>query len=174
MKAIFIFVFVLNSVAAFAQSPATESENPLDDLGFLVGNWQGSGWILNTNGKFPLISTEIVQKKAGDRAILIEGLHREKLAGDQMGEIVFEAIALVTYNSENAHFDWRSATDKGRGGNFKAQIIGKDSLLWGLENNFRYIITLDEEGRWHEIGEFTRDNGNTWVQFFEMTLNKKD
>ncbi len=33
---------------------------------------------------------------------------------------------------------------------------------------------MNENGQWHEIGESSRDNRETWFHFFEMTLNKID
>lgn len=42
-----------------------------------------------------------------------------------------------------------------RGGNFTAQIPEAGMIEWGNEESFRYIIEIDDEDRWHEIGERT-------------------
>ncbi|MGI9055141.1 MAG: hypothetical protein ACR2F2_04990 [Pyrinomonadaceae bacterium] len=38
-------------------------------------------------------------------------------------------------------------------------------------NKILYIITI-KDGVWNEVGKFSRDNGKTWVQLFEMNLKK--
>ena len=41
------------------------------------------------------------------------------------------------------------------------------ACYWG----FRVPARLDDQGRWHEIGEMSGKDGE-WRQFFEMTLTK--
>jgi hypothetical protein len=36
----------------------------------------------------------------------------------------------------------------------------------------RNTLRLTPEGKWNEVGEFSRD-GTAWVKNFEMTLSKK-
>lgn len=37
----------------------------------------------------------------------------------------------------------------------------------------RYDMELDAEGRWVEKGVMSRDDGKSWISFFEMTLSKQ-
>ena len=49
-------------------------------------------------------------------------------------------------------------------------------LEWSMTipqfGDVRYVIRLDDKGRWHETGEVSRDGGKQWRQFFEVTLEK--
>lgn len=169
-----VFVLLLISVTAAEAQNAPGPLEKMQALAFLEGTWKGEGWIAGKEGRIPLASTERVRSKLGGHALLVEGIHRSKAASGAEGEVLFEALALVTYDGEAELYQWRSATTEGRGGNFEARVVGTETLQWGQKDNFRYTINIDEEGRWHEIGESTRDGGKTWHQFFEMTLEKQE
>lgn len=162
------------SVATAVAQNLQERSGQMQALAFLQGTWEGEGWIMGKEERILLASTELVQSKLDGNALLVEGIHREKLSSGEEGAVLFEALALVTYDGEAEKYLWRSATSEGRGGNFEAKIADEETLHWGREGSFRYIIKIDEEGRWHEIGENTRDGGKTWQQFFEMTLEKQE
>lgn len=168
-----LLILLFISVTAAAQPPQNRTE-PMQALDFLKGIWKGSGWIMGKETRIPLASAELVQGKLNGNALLVEGIHRGRSLSGEQGAVLFEALALVTYDPETETYSWRSATSEGRGGNFEAKVVGEETLHWGQENSFRYIITIDENGRWYETGERTRDGGKTWHQFFEMTLEKQE
>lgn len=169
---ILLVLLFMSAATAIAQNPQDRSEQ-MQALDFLEGTWEGDGWIMGKEERVSLMSSELVQSKLDGNALLIEGIHRGRSPSGEQNAILFEALALVTYDAEAKKYLWRSATSEGRGGNFEAKLIDEKTLHWGREGSFRYIITIDEEGQWHEVGERTRDGGKTWHQFFEMTLKKK-
>ena len=60
------------------------------------------------------------------------------------------------------------------GGSFSGRVEDA-AFIWGMSTprgEMRYTIRLDDEGRWHEIGEYQGKDGE-WRQFFEMTLEKQ-
>lgn len=42
-----------------------------------------------------------------------------------------------------------------------------------MRHEARYSMHLDEQGRWVESGEFTRDDGETWQPFLDTTLTRR-
>lgn len=165
---ILLIVLTFYSVLSFGQVEKTDSisKNEISKLDFLVGKWEGQGWIMGRDGqKHPFKQTENIQFKIDSVAILIEGL------GKSHGLITHNALAIISYNKNDSIYNFRSYTSTGRGGSFDAELIG-EKFYWYPNKNMRYVIWINDKGQWYETGEFKRDN--EWKQFFEMTLNKKE
>lgn len=152
-------------------APALEMKK----LDFLVGQWQGEGWILLGPGKRRTFrQTETVQRKAEGTVLMIEGLGKGKI--DDKGEevTIHSAFAVISFDKEAKVYRWRAF--KGDGTSFDVQPQVSDNLLvWGFKDaragDIRFTIKLNEKGQWTEIGELSRD-GRTWLKFFEMTLKR--
>jgi hypothetical protein len=168
MKRIFIFaiaIFITN--LSFSQSVESDSlsKAKISELEFMVGNWKGKGWMMGPDGqKSEFDQTEKIQFKLDSTMVLIEGL------GKSQGEVVHNALALVTYDKAEEKLVFRSYLQNGRSGEFPAEMKG-GKLYWFPNPNVRYIIGINEQGQWYETGEFKR--GENWNQFFEMTLDKE-
>lgn len=144
-------------------------------LDFLAGEWKGEAWIQMGPGKpSHAIQTERVTPKAGGAALLIEGLGRAKKDDGTAGDVVHEAVALVRWDEQAKQYRMSTAV-AGRGtAEPWLEVRGQNHLVWGLDTpqgKVRYTITLNERGEWFEIGEHSRD-GEKWMKFFEMTLQK--
>jgi hypothetical protein len=155
------------TISAYGQTPVTDSQakEEVSKLSFIVGNWEGEGWMMGRDGtKHPFKQTEKIQFKLDSTAVLIEGL------GTNQGQVIHNALAIVTFNKEEENYTFNSFLSSGRGGSFEAKLVD-DKFHWYPNENMRYIISLNEKGQWYERGEMNRE-GN-WFQFFEMTLDKK-
>jgi hypothetical protein len=175
MKAIAILispVLFLTCAAARAQAPVpTEQLEAISKLDWLVGNWKGDGWIEFRPGERHTFSqSEIVQKKAGDTILTIEGHGVTKAAGTNM--TVLDAFTVVSYNPREKKKRWFSHTDKGHVTDVEL-TVGKRTFQWAVKaghfGTMRYTMVLNEKDDWFEIGEMSQD-GQTWRKFFEMTL----
>ncbi len=168
MKSILIVAFaVVFTVSSFSQSSDTDSlsKSKISQLEFMVGNWEGSGWMMGRDGsKSEFDQTENIQFKLDSTMVLIEGL------GKSQGKVVHNALALLTYNKAEDKLSFRSYLQNGLGGEFPAELT-EGRLYWYPNQNVRYIIWINEQGQWFETGEFLR--GENWMQFFEMTLDKE-
>jgi hypothetical protein len=107
--------------------------------------------------------------------LLIEGLGRHKLADAQEGEIVHNAMAVVSYDEKAKKYRWHAWRIPG-GSYLDTDLkVGDQTLEWSMNipqgGATRFAIKLNEKGEWHEIGEYSPDNKN-WNKFFEMTLRK--
>lgn len=167
-RVIVILVLVLAASCAYG----AEEMGKLD---FLIGEWKGEAWMQMGPGKRSTVAqTEKVTAKAGGKVLLVEGLGRKKLEDGTIGEVVHDAIALISWDKAkntyrfNAHVAQQESVDT------TLDMTAPNTLVWGFDTpqgKIRYTIRLNEKGQWNEIGEFSRDGAN-WMKFFEMTLTK--
>jgi hypothetical protein len=166
MKRIVTIIFALllmQNLTAQAIETDSIAKEKISKLSFIVGNWEGAGWMFSQSGKNEFTQTEKIEFKLDSTAILIEGL------GKSNGKIIHNALAIITYNKEDDNYTFRSYLQDGRKGKFKAELIA-DKFYWYPNENVRYIIWLNEKEQWYEKGEYKR--GDQWFQFFEMTLDR--
>lgn len=160
-------VMLLLTSPTYAQDAEAdkEAQEAVSKLAFIVGNWNGSGWMMGRDGqKHTFNQTENISFKLDKTALLVEGLGKDK------DKIMHNAMAVVTYNKADKNYNFRSYLSNGREGVFKAELIG-EKFYWYPMANMRYIIYLNDKGQWHEVGEMKREND--WFKFFEMILDKK-
>ena len=146
-------------------------------LDWWLGEWSGPASIQMGPGKpQQVLQTERVQSKLGGRVLLVEGLGKRKMDDGSAGEVVHDALAVVSYDEKAGKYVFDAWT--ARDGHVDAwlEVGEKQTATWGFDTpqggRIRYSIRLTEAGEWNEIGEFSRD-GNQWMKFFEMTLKKR-
>lgn len=161
---IMLSLIVFSSMYSQTFKTDSISKSEISKLQFMTGNWEGEGWMMTSSGTMEKFNqTENIQFKLDSTTVLIEGL------GISHGQIIHNAMAIVSYDKENNNYTFQSYLQNGRKGEFKAEIIG-DKFYWYPNQNMRYIIKVNDKGQWFEIGEIKQ--GENWFQFFEMTLNK--
>jgi hypothetical protein len=174
-------VFLLTGVVAAspAQPPTAPAaqRDAMKKLDFLIGQWQGEGWMEIAPGQRRTFKgTEVVQSKLDGLLLAVEGLHHGP-AGDKGKEVVVHhAFGLVSYDDQAKRYRFQAFTSRGNYADAEAKVT-EGQLVWGMKvpqfGDVRYTVKLDDKGRWFEIGEVSRD-GKTWQQFFEMTLKRVD
>ncbi len=143
-----------------------EARKEVKKLDFLLGEWSGSGWMLNqSREKMTFEQKETVQMKINGTGLLIEGV------GTSGGEIIHNALAIITKADGEGKYKFDSFLQSNQHGTFMAELKG-DVLYWYPTENVRYVIRINEKGQWFEIGE--ANVGDNWYQFFEMTLDKSN
>ena len=141
------------------------SKTKIIQLEFLTGNWRGTGWMMDREGKKNRFDqTEAVQFKLDSTAILIEGL------GKVNEQIVHNAMAIISYNKRDRNFSFHSYLQNGSNNKFKGEL-SDGKFYWYPNDNTRFIIWINDKKQWCEKGEYNQ--GDHWFQFFEMTLDKK-
>jgi hypothetical protein len=145
-------------------------QQAMQKLGFLVGEWEGSGSIAMGPGpRQTFVQHERIQFKHDGTLLLIEGNGKSPA-----GATVHDALAVVQFDPRSAGYKFRSFVAVGRYGEAEASVNG-NTFVWtmkaGPQQTMRYTITIDG-GVWREIGERSAD-GAAWTPFFEMTLKKK-
>ena len=161
-------------LAAAAQTPPSPQAAEMKRLDFLVGRWQGEGWIVLGRGeRYAFRQAENVQRKVDGAVLLIEGLGKSKDPVNA-GAVVHNAFAVVSYDKRARAFRWYAI--RANGDPVDTQLkVSENMLAWGMPHpsggEIRFTIRLNEKGQWFEVGEFSRD-GETWQKFFEMTLTR--
>jgi hypothetical protein len=165
-KALFMLACALVApCAAAAQTPPAEMQR----VAFLIGHWQGQGWIDGDDGRRQTFQQrERVEPRADGAALSIEG------RGESDGVLVHSAFGVLAYDINAEIFRWFAVESAGDQVVTEAGVSERQ-LIWtlaaGPSLTLRYTIRIDERGRWFEIGERSND-GQSWQQFFEQTLEK--
>ena len=160
--------------AAVAQMPEPPSLAPMQALDFLVGTWEGEGWMEYAPGKkATFTSREVVEPRLGGRVLVVEGLHESPMPGAPEPVAVHHALGVLSHK-EGEGYGFDTWLANGRGGDFSARLED-GALIWGYDDprrgEVRYTITV-ADGQWVEVGDARRD-GEAWHRFFEMKLKKK-
>lgn len=156
------------SVAAPGKS-ATQAGDRMAALSPLVGEWRGSGWMLLPDGtRQSFTSHEQVSERLSGNALLVEGQHR---AGD--GQLVHDAMAMITWDRAQNGYRMRTALASGMGGDFPLEI-GPGSFRWTMElpgGQIEYTAEFNKDS-WVERGRRIGADGQS-IDFFEMQLQRE-
>ena len=175
---------LIPSLTAIQQGPAkgagaAETREAMKKLAFLAGRWEGTADLTQGQGgrAMTLNQSEDIRFKIGGTVLLIEGTGRQPPTADgKLGPVVFEALAVITYDPAKKGYVMRAFTERGY---VNPEIeIGEEELIWRFDTpdgvgKARYHIMIDEQRRWRETGEFSRDGGETWQKFIDMSLERK-
>jgi hypothetical protein len=165
-------VMILALMLAASCAYGAEEMGKLD---FLIGEWKGEAWMQRGPAKPEyFIQTEKVTAKAGGKALLVEGLGREKLEDGSAGEVVHDAVALISWDKAKKNYRFDAHVAQQESVDTAIDVPAPNTAVWGFDvpqGKIRYTIRLNDKGQWNEVGEFSRD-GTTWMKFFEMTLTK--
>ena len=177
--ACFIFLALAAPITAqrSPQGAPSVQATQMKKLDFLLGKWQGSGYVEYVPGqRGNFTETENIEAKVGGLVDVVEGTGVSKMPNGAEA-VAHSALAVVSYDEATSAFRWQAYS----GGNGSAQYVetvatvGDKTLDWGYQDSrsgsFRFAIKLDEKGQWSETGEMSHD-GKTWQKFFEMTLQR--
>lgn len=169
---VIVFPFCLIAAEAVPSDPSAIQRQEMRKAAWMVGDWKGTGWIeMGPMGRHEFVQTEAIQSKLDGLVLIIEGLGQSR----EDASTVHSALAVLSYDERAGTFRWRAFTAEGRQTDAEAKV-DEGALEWGFPTSrtgrVRFTIKLDEKGRWFEIGEMTQD-GETWRQFFEMTLQRQ-
>ena len=92
----------------------------MERLEFLVGEWEGDGWILDRTGRIEIRQSEVVRYELDGTILLVEGTARER-SGDEIGAVMFNAFAVISW-SEGAGYAMRSYLWNGREGSRELEV----------------------------------------------------
>lgn len=164
-----MLVLALFVLPTLVDDAAPQPSTDLKPLAFLTGSWQGTGWALTREGKQDFTIREKVEPKLDGSVFLVEGIGK---GAD--GKIAHHALAFFHFDKQAKEF--RIKAFRKDGGYVDARGEMKDGkFVWGFDQpqagKVRFTIHQNDKGQWHETGEFSQD-GKTWRQFLEMTLDK--
>ena len=165
-------VLVLMALAAWPALAANEEMRKLD---WLIGEWKGEATVQMGPGKpETALQHEKVQSKAGGKVLLIEGVGRQKLEDGSAGEIVHDAMALISWDEAKKTYRFSTFVANRPDADATLEVTGPNSASWGFQTpqgHVRFTISKTEKGEWLEIGEYSRD-AVKWTKFMDMKLQK--
>lgn len=164
-----------------AQPPTVRAQlTAMKKLDWLVGEWQGTGWIeFGPGNRRTFRQSETIKRMAGGLVLVVEGLGKGRVPGQTEEVVIHNAFGVLNYNDKTQQyrlFSLRAADGK------IIDIVPQvndNGYVWGFEDEragtIRFTTLHNANGQWVESGEGSRD-GKTWTKFFEMTLDrvKKD
>jgi hypothetical protein len=175
---IFTFALLLAAAPAAAQTaaaaPASTAE-AMQRLAFLHGTWRGEGVTTVRPGQEErAFVLETTQPKLDGSVLLVEGLGWKGTQGAADYQVVHAAMGVVSYDARRG--GWAMRAYRGGGWVDADVTVGDGELVWAFDEpgagRIRYTIRLDEQGRWHEVGDRSPD-GRQWHRFFEMRLTRQ-
>lgn len=142
-----------------------------------VGHWQGQGSMQMGPGPAKSsIVDEYLDFKLDGTILLVEGIG--KTGEGNENKVVHHALAVLSFDQGTSQYRFNTYLKDGRASQAWFNILEDNHYQWGFDTpngKIKYSITLDQAKQtWNEIGEFTNDNGTTWMKFFEMNLKKVD
>jgi hypothetical protein len=169
-------VVILSAAVATAQPPAGPHKAEMKKLDFLAGKWKGEATL--TAGPMDtktLTQTEDVQYKLDGTVLLVEGVGRGKLPGRDEEAVLFNALAVISYDPAAKTYKIRAYRMEGQSVDADLKLTEK-GFVWGFKEprrgvEVRYTMTITPKGEWLEVGEYTLD-GKAWTKFIEMTLTR--
>lgn len=171
MKVYIAFAFLMVA-SAWSALAASEEMRKLD---WMVGEWKGEATVQTGPGKTErVLQSERVQSKLGGKVLLIEGEGRRRLDDGTAGEIVHDALAIVSWDERKKSYRFSTYLSNRSGADTTLDVPAPNSVVWGIDTprgRVRYTITRTDEGEWLESGEISRE-GAAWMKFFEMRLTK--
>lgn len=158
------------------EDPQANRAAAMKKLDFLLGEWQGTGWIIIGRERKEFTVRESLRPKLDGKIVVVEGLGKSVDEKTGIEKVVHDAYGVFSYDeaSGGISFIWF----KGGGERGETGIeFGDKSFVWSFEMpenkvTVRFTEKLTDKGNWQEIGEVSRDGGATWFKFFEMELSK--
>ena len=163
-------LLALSLIMFFVGPILAQSPNEMKKLSWMIGDWEGEGSIVLGPDKRNVVQQkENVQGKLDDNVLIIEGIGKEK------ERIVHHAFAVVSFDRYAKRYLLRAI--KADGDSVDAETRMTDEAFeWGFQSpqtgKVKYTIKHTDADEWHETGEYSRDEGKTWIKFFEMKLRR--
>jgi hypothetical protein len=159
-----------------AQDNTEQVSAQMNLFSWMAGKWQGEAWYIGADRSRTVITqNEDIKFKLDGAIITMEGTGTQIDTETQEPVTVFRAFGILTWDMQASKYVLRAY----RGGNFiDSELVPNEdgSYNWFIDLPYgktRYILRHMEDGTWNEKGEFSRDNGQTWMQTFEMNLKKE-
>lgn len=171
--------FVLASLIAFVAlmlgpqeqaGPSPAEIAAMKKLDFLVGKWEGTGWMQRGPNRQEARGTEHVQAKLQGKALLIEGLFKDVTSKG----VVHETLAVVTYDEKTGKYKFSAYLFNRPPAEYEL-MVKDQGISWQMKVGEGMTVDFSmgiDKGDWLEIGEITVP-GRPKTKFLEMRLKKQ-
>jgi hypothetical protein len=176
--ALFLLLFAgMYSASLLAQPSGNIAKEKMKVFAFWEGRWQGEGSIQRGPGPAKKSTIdETLEYKLDGTVMLIEGIGKAVDPQTKESQVVHHAMAILSFDQASNQYKFNSYLNDGKSTPALLKVIEDNKYEWGFETpngKIKYVINIDPVKKtWNEIGEFSNDNGTTWMKFFEMNLTK--
>lgn len=168
-------LLILCSVNSRGQN-SPEAVNTADSLSFMLGTWEGEGWIKMGREKKTFLQTEILTSKVDGKVISLEGLGTSTDSLSKEVTKVHDAFGMIYYDTEQNGFRMIAFSTAAPMNNVEFKAVGKRKMRWQFVSEqggtVRFTEDFSNPGKWLETGEYSMD-GQKWFPFFESHLSLK-
>lgn len=144
----------------------------MSKLSFMLGRWEGGGWIEYGGRRIEFKGTEEVEPGAGGTVFAVRGVHKATMQGREF--VIHDAYAVIQFDDKKSAYKMTAHLSNGLQNEYALQVKDK-GYQWELKGSpmgdVRYTMTLTPAGEWREIGEAKQADG-VYKQIFEMVLKK--
>lgn len=144
-----------------------EQKAAMAKLAKLHGQWRGSATITGPAGTTKVVQTERVGPMLDGTVLVVEGR-----GYDDGGKLVFNAFAVISYDSATDQYAMSSWTD-GRSGKFPFAVTDT-GFEWSIPlpngATIKYVATL-ADGKWTEVGSYV-GSGMPPVEFAKLEVSR--
>jgi len=171
-----ILVLLIGINLLNAQTATTSIQNPVDKLSFMIGEWEGSGWMMTREGKQTSIIKEKVECKLDCNILTVEGLGTKTDSVSQETVVVHDAFGVIFFDPQSNSLSIRAYKKEGVTES-EIEFIEEKIIQWNLDipdgSKVRFTVDFKTDDKWIEIGEFSRD-GENWTKILGMELTKAE
>jgi hypothetical protein len=155
-----VLILLAAPVPAFAQIHSAANSAEMRKLDFLLGAWEGEGWMDFGPGRRHATKVkESAQGKAEGSVLTFEGMGKARAPGKDEELVVHSAFGIVWYDGEAKRFRmmaWRE------GRSVDADItVGEKSLVWASE--------ISASDKFASRSNWTRPDGGSRSAKFRAT-----
>ncbi len=147
----------------------------IEQLSFMIGDWEGDGWIMRGQEREEFSQTESIKPKVNNQVLVIEGLGLAKEETGITDRVVHDAFGFISRDMESGSILMTTFATTGGKTESTIYLIGENKIQWQFKadngGTVRFTEDFSKTNEWHAVGEFSFSNDN-WFQFFEMNLSK--
>jgi hypothetical protein len=157
-----------------AQNDSLNKSITLSKLDYMIGEWEGTGWMMTRNGKENTEIREKAEYKLEKDIMVVEGLGTKTDSITKEVKAVHDAFGIIYFDSKSKSL-MINAYKKGESIQSEIVFIEEKIFQWNMDvpnqGKVRFTVDFRTKNKWIEIGEFSRD-GENWMKFLEMNLSK--
>jgi hypothetical protein len=148
-----------------------EQREAMARLAPLIGRWSGEAQVLSPHNVL-VHQTEAVETALDGALLVVRGVGYAN--AEHAGAPVFQAMAVISYDVANNAYEFRSYAN-GHANTAIGEVLDDGAFRWSLRPGgpvrIQYTIRVDGDV-WTEIGEMSRDDGQSWTRTIEMRLTR--
>ena len=170
VKTLLILVGILIATMTLAQSSEKHVKEEMDKLNFMIGEWEGGGWMMNQDRtKSGFTQSEKIEMDLNGAVLVIHGQ-----GWNTDGHSIHNALGIISYNAKEEKYSMLAMLEDGQQTKAELELVSKNQIKWWFSvpsGTIKYQLAFERD-TWVEKGEFSPDE-NVWYPFIEFTLTKK-